>query len=293
MDVGVVDRPAKGAIEVEAQLRAPATAVQLVRYHFAEPPDSMLRVDDRFRVELCLSSRHRSARGCFKDQWSSNRFERIGDLFVTPPNLDILARSDEDSSLTSIICELDSATIHDLYDKQPELTDALLSASLDVRDAKIRQLLLRLAEEARHPGFASEMLVEMIGGQMAIEMVRLGATITERQARGGLASWQLRAIDERLREVREAPSLLVLAELCRISVRQLTRAFRASRECPIGAYVANSQMEHAKRLLATDESVTAIAAALGFSSNSNFCFAFRRATGLTPGQYRQTLLRVH
>jgi AraC family transcriptional regulator len=49
-------------------------------------------------------------------------------------------------------------------------------------------------------------------------------------------------------------------------------------------------MEHAKRLLAGDKSVSAIAFELGFASNSNFCFAFRKATGMSPGSFRQTLL---
>jgi AraC-like DNA-binding protein len=49
-------------------------------------------------------------------------------------------------------------------------------------------------------------------------------------------------------------------------------------------------MQHAKRLLATDQSVASIASVLGFSSCSNFCVAFRRAIGMTPGQFRQILL---
>lgn len=286
-----MERPPKGSMQVEAALRSRSADVQLVRYHFTEPPDSVLRTDGAFRLELCLTSRHRTARGRFRDQWSSNRFERIGDLFITPPNLELLARSDEASSLASIVCELAPAPLLALFDRRPELTDQHLRSSLDVRDAKVRGLLLRLAEEARQPGFASEMLVELIAGQMAIELFRLGGAVSDRLAQGGLAPWQLRLIDERLGEVREAPTLPVLADLCRISVRQLTRGFRASRGCSLGAYVADNQMEHAKRLLAADDSVTAIAAKLGFSSSSNFCFAFRRASGMTPGQFRQTLLR--
>jgi len=50
-------------------------------------------------------------------------------------------------------------------------------------------------------------------------------------------------------------------------------------------------MQHAKRLLASDQSIVSIATDLGFASSSNFCFAFRRATGRTPGQFRQSLLR--
>ncbi|HTV98271.1 MAG TPA: helix-turn-helix transcriptional regulator [Steroidobacteraceae bacterium] len=276
----------RGAIEVEAELKAPNTLVQLVRYHFSEPPDSKLRVEGRFRLDLCLTERHRSARACFCDQWNRHRFERIGALFLVPPALDMLARSDEDYSLASIVCELNREPVLELFDSLPELTEQHLLASLDIRDAKLRVLLLRLAEEARHPGFASELLVESIAMQMAVELFRLGTTITERQLPGGLAPWQLRLIEERLREVCEAPTLTALAAQCHLSVRQLSRGFRASRGCSIGAYVAASQMEHAKSLLATDAPVAAIASTLGFSSSSNFCFSFRRAMGMTPGQFR-------
>jgi AraC family transcriptional regulator len=288
-----MERTAKGAIEVEAELNVLNAQVQLVHYRFAEPPSSMLRVENRFRLELSLTSRHRSARGCFREHWGARRFERIGDVFMLPPSMDMLAQSDEDESISSIVCSLEAESVIAMYDTLPELTEEHLLASLDVRDTKVKALLLRLAEEARCPGFASQLLVESITVQMKIELLRLGKAMSDRQAYGGLAPWQLRLIDERLKDVREAPTLPVLAELCRISVRQLTRSFRVSRGSSIGAYVAGSQMEHAKRLLAADQSVTSIASALGFSSSSNFCFAFRRATGTTPGLFRQTLLRRH
>jgi AraC family transcriptional regulator len=51
--------------------------------------------------------------------------------------------------------------------------------------------------------------------------------------------------------------------------------------------VAHCRLDNAKRLLATDQSVKAIAYSLGFASPSSFCFAFRRATGETPRQFRQ------
>lgn len=277
-------------MEVEAVLAAPSAKVQLVHYHFNRPPASKLRVENKFRVELCLTSRHRSARACFSDVWSTRRFERIGAMFVVPPGMDLLARSDEHDSLTSIVCELSSGPLLELFDRLPDPDDRHLLASLDIRDSKVKHLLLRLADEARHPGFASEMLTESIAAQLSVELFRHGATLTDRPTHGGMAAWQLRLIDERLKEIREAPTLVALAALCRISVRQLTRGFRESRGASIGAYVANSQMEHAKRLLATDETVTTIAAKLGFSSASNFCFAFRRAMGITPGQFRKTLL---
>ena len=83
-----------------------------------------------------------------------------------------------------------------------------------------------------------------------------------------------------------------LAALCSLSVRQLTRGFRASRGCSINDYVSRGRIENAKRLLASDESIKAIAFALGFASPSSFAYAFRQATGVTPRYFRQRMVRA-
>ncbi|MDB5973117.1 MAG: AraC family transcriptional regulator [Hydrocarboniphaga sp.] len=282
-------QPARAALEVEAELSAPSALVQRVRYHFLEPPASVLRVEDKIRVELCLNSRHRSAQACFVDRWNPGHFERIGELFVLPPTIDMAARSDEDRTLSSVICLLEVPPVLALFDRLPDITDRFLLIGLDIRDANVRYLMLRLADEVQNPGFASQILVESIAAQMGVDLLRYGAALPERPIQGSLAPWQLRRIEERLAEVRESPSLLELAQLCGISVRQLTRSFRAARGCSVGAYVAGRQITHAMRLLAADESVASIATTLGFSSSSNFCSAFRRAAGITPGQYRHSL----
>jgi AraC family transcriptional regulator len=119
------------------------------------------------------------------------------------------------------------------------------------------------------------------------------ATARRCAAAGGLAGWRLRLIEERLQSSADAPTLAELAALCGLSVRQLTRGFRASRGCSIGDHIASSRVDHARRLLAGDHSVKAIAYTLGFASPSSFCFAFRRATGHTPREYRQRVVRGH
>jgi len=279
---------ARATMEVKAALETPSAQVQLVHYRFGEPPESVVSMDDKIRVELCLNTRHRSARACFAG-WQSSRYERIGEVFVVPPTIEMAARSDEDRPLSSVVCLLELAPVLALFDRLPEMSERFLLLGLDVRDAQVRQGLLRLADEARHPGFVSQILVESIAAQVSVDLLRYGMALPERSVQGGLAPWQLRRIEERLYEVREAPGLQELAGLCGLSVRQLTRAFRVARGCSVGRHVADRQIGHAKRLLAADESVASIAGTLGFSSSSNFCYAFRRATGLTPGQYRQAL----
>jgi AraC family transcriptional regulator len=281
-----MDRAVQGVMTVEAELRVPVATAQLVRFHFAEPADNIFR-EDRYQLDLCLTPRPRNARACFPDRWRPDRFERIGNVFLVPPGEAMRARSDECGRQTSIICQLQPDAMRTWFDADLEWDARRLMAGLDIRSGSIRSLLLRLAEEARQPGFASEFLVELIAGQLAIELARFCTAIGDAKRGGGIAPWQLRLIDERLIDGCKVPTLPELAGLCGLSVRQLTRGFRASRGCSIGEHVANSRVERAKRLLATDTAIKAIVYELGFASPSSFCFAFRRATGETPSQFRR------
>lgn len=280
-------------MKIEAELRAPVATAQLVRFDFAEPIDKLTSFDGAYRLDLCLTPRPENARACYRDHWNAQRFERIGNLFLTPAGEMVHHRSDGCCQQTSIICELQPELLSTWFDGDLDWTDHRLLSSLDVRDANIQSLLLRLVQEAKHPGFASEALVELISAQLAIELTRYCTESNESAALGVLAPWRLRLIDERLEEFEAPPTLTELSELCRLSVRQLTRGFRVSRDCSIGEYIARSRIEQAKKLLATECSIKVVAYTLGFASSSSFCFAFRRATGETPRQFKIRLLRTH
>jgi len=278
---------------VEGELRSSVATAQLVRFQFHEPIENILLDNTSYRLDQCLTPRPGNARACYPERWGAQRFERIGEVFLVPPGEEMLAVSDGRCQQASIICELHPQAMQEWFDTGHQWTEHTLAASLDIRERNIHNLMLRLAEEARHPGFASEMLVELIAAQIAIELARYCNTHTVEDTGRGLASWRLRRIDERLREVSAPPTLLELAELCHLSVRQLTRGFRQSRGCSIGDYVADNRVAQAKALLATDQSIKSIAYALGFASPSSFCFAFRRATAQTPGEFRDRLMQLH
>jgi AraC family transcriptional regulator len=275
---------------LEAEVRVPSVTAQLARFHIIEPADKVMSLEDTYRLDLCLTPRPRNARACYRDHWSPHRFERIGNVFVVPPNEMMHARSDGGPPQSSIVCHLRPQAMHQWIDGELTWTGRRLEASLDIPDANLRNLLLRLAQELRHPGFASQAIVELIAAQTTIELARYCVAIKEGSSTGGLAPWRLRRIDERLREVRAAPSLGELATLCNLSVRQLTRGFRASRGRSIGDHIVQCRIDHAKRLLASEQSIKSIAYSLGFASPSSFAFAFRQATGETPREFRQRRL---
>lgn len=273
---------------IDAEIHIPLATAQLVRFHLSEPSDGLMQPPQEHRLDLCLTPRPKNSRACYRNHWSPHRFERIGDVFLVPAGEALHTRG-ECGTQASVLCFLRPEPVQNWLDQDIEWTDRRLQASLDIASPHIRSLMLRLGEEMRHPGFASAALVELIVAQMAIELSRYCASVSEAPATGGLAPWRLRLIDERLAELHQAPTLAELAELCNLSVRQLTRGFRASRGSSIGDYMARSRIDVAKRLLASGESVKSIAYSMGFSSPSSFCYAFRKATGEAPRQYRQRM----
>jgi len=264
-------------------------SVHLVQQAWDGPIDT-LGVADEHRIELALLPA-RGARACFPEHWSANRFEPIGQLFLLPAGHAVRAKSDCRRQ-SSIVCKLRPAAVSAWFDSDLEWTDPRLQGSLDLASPIIRALLLRLGDEVRQPGFASDALIELISAQVAIELSRHCAGLTECKTAGGLPPWRLKLLDERLAEAMAAPTLPELAALCNLSVRQLTRAFRVSRGRSIGDYIAERRIENAKKLLAAERSVKAVAHTLGFATPSNFCTAFRRATGETPRQFRQRQRRT-
>lgn len=278
------------SLTIDAQWRGEPLAVELVRFDIPVPTDTVMTPEPVYQINMCLTPRPLNARACYHAHWGPNRFERLGDIFLVPPGERLRFRGETGRQL-SIVCRLPPGPIAAMIGEEPRWHDRRLLATLDITNARIRALLFRLTEEVRHPGFCADAMFAHLGGELAIELARFYLERDERPTAGGLAGWRLRLIDERLSTTEPAPALAELAALCNISVRQLTRGFKASRGCSIGDYIEQRQVERAKRLLVDGESVKTIAFALGFASPSSFAFAFRRAVGLSPSQFRQRQTR--
>jgi AraC family transcriptional regulator len=283
---GPMSGPKAATMTVEAELLGRDIAAQIVRFDIPHPTDSRVSADDRYQINMCLTPRPLNARACYEARWGPHRYDRLGDIFLVPPSEVLRFRGDRGSQ-SSLTCQLSAELFIALFGGLPVWDDQQLATTLNITNARIRALLFRLTGEVRYPGFASDQMLELIGGELAIEIARLCLEVQERPATGGLASWRLRLIDERLSDDTTAPTLGDLAGICNISIRQLTRGFRISRGCSIGDYVEQRRMEAAKRLLMTGESVKGVAFAMGFASPSSFTFAFHRAVGVSPSQFRQ------
>lgn len=90
------------------------------------------------------------------------------------------------------------------------------------------------------------------------------------------------------RNIREPHAVAGVVAACGIPERSLKRRFKMATGSTLIAYVQNLRIEEAKRLLETGSTpFEAIAAAVGYENFAFFRRLFRRATGLTPGEYRR------
>ncbi|MET1756674.1 AraC family transcriptional regulator [Novosphingobium sp. RD2P27] len=270
---------------VDAELVGRSITAQIVRFDMPTPTASVHAIEDRYHLNMCLTPRPLSSRGGYAKRWGPHRLERLGDIFLLPPGESLYIRGGSGRQ-ASLICHLDPALVHGLAGRPLEWSDQHLAGTLDIASARVRAILFRLTEEVRHPGLGWKRMLDFLAGELALELARYSLEVAERPATGGLSGWRLRLIDEHLAEDTRAPTLQELADLCSISVRQLTRGFRVSRGCSIGDYIQQRRMEAAKRMLMAGESVKAIAFAMGFASPSSFTFAFRRAVGASPSTFR-------
>lgn len=259
--------------------------VKVVHQYWNEPIDISGR-SDLHHLELTLLPTSRNAQARFTDYWSPHRFEPMGQLFFLPARQMVNARSDCRQQ-QSIVCNFDPAAVETWLDDKLRWTDDRLRAALDIANARIRNLLFNIGEEVRAPGFASGTMIELMAGQIAIELSRHLFGIEDETRASNITQRRMQLIEQRVVENCMPPTLLELAELCGISVRQLTRSFRVSRGRSIGNYIAEQRLNHAKRMLADGMSIKSVAFSTGFSAPSNFTAAFTRATGETPRQYRQ------
>ena len=271
---------------IEAQASFGFGHAQLVRRLWNEPID-VVGASEEHRLEFAMLPRSNAARGCFPDHPGIQQFERFGEVFFFPAGELVHAQS-HCRHQYSVVCSFrpEAAEIW-FHGSGVQWTEARLQAGLNITNASIRSLLSRLGEELRNPGFAAAALIEMITGQLGIELARYLMGIEELPRTGGLSARNLRLIDERVAQDGAPPGLEELAGLCGLSVRHLTRAFRTSRRRSIGDYIAESRIQRAKHLLASGSSVKCIAYTMGFSSPAALSIAFRRATGERPRDYLQ------
>jgi len=175
-----------------------------------------------------------------------------------------------------------------------EAKDVELRPLLGDRDPLLEQLALALLaalrrRESGSDGLYADSLARMAAMQvLRHHMLRAGKPAAPADDMRAMPPGMRRVHDFIEAALDRELGLERLAREAGVSAHTLPRAFlRAFGETP-HRYVLNRRLERARELLiATDMPVVDIALATGFSSQSHLATAFRRLTGVTPGEYRK------
>lgn len=270
--------------DVEAELDIGVGTVSLVHERFNGPMD-IRGTSGVYHLQLAMSPNARPSVSCYDDYWSPHRFEQMGDLFFLFPGsaTHTLSWCEEQRSL---VCRLDDAKVSEWLGEDFEWNDGSLMSGLNIANAEVRRLLHRVAAELENPGHASQALIEALVTQACIELSRYLRERGGEDAKGGLAPWRMRIVEDEVARDPGGCTAETLARKCGFSIRQLSRAFRASRGQTLAEFIAASRFRMAQDLLKDGHSVKQAAYAVGFASPSNFATAFQREVGCAPSAFR-------
>jgi AraC family transcriptional regulator len=189
---------------------------------------------------------------------------------------------------------MDEAFVNEIWNK--EFGQALsfeLRAAIGIRDLVIAQIGLLARKELREGGAEGRLYTESLGTALAVHLLRQygAAPKAPINHKGGLAAKPLKRVVEHINEhLQDELSLLELSRLANLSPHRFATAFRASVGIPPHRYVIERRIDCARDLLRRcDKPISEIAYAVGFSSQSHLTTNFRRATGVTPRQFRQSV----
>ena len=260
--------------------------VELRRYALPSP-NEMWEVDEA-PIFSAVQPRPGGARGEVRFA-GQTRPNRVGALVLRPAGIPMYSRGDG-GAMHILTCRFEP----EFFARSVGLGDwdnARLQRCAAIESRLIGQLAARLSSEINAPGFASELAIEALVQLLAVEIGRFfQPTLPSTPASSGrLARWQLARIEEALADADgQWPTTSELASLCGISRSHLSRAFSATTGTTLANYAATIRIEQARSLLRDAHlSLDEIAHRLGFSGQSAFGAAFRRATGMSPLAFRR------
>lgn len=147
-------------------------------------------------------------------------------------------------------------------------------------------LLAALKDESRRSDVASSLMAESLLGQLVVTLWRERYAI---DGHGLSDDGRLAQVLKFLRQNCTEP--IDLDELARrygYSTRNLRRVFREATATTPHDYLVKLRLCRAIRALGTsDDSITDVALASGFSDGNYFSYAFRKLTGMSPSRYRR------
>jgi AraC family transcriptional regulator len=214
--------------------------------------------------------------------WLSPAGISMDDICITAPHEEVLHLFLPALPFSSLSC-----------DDMPRPAPHALRYLADIQDEMIRQIGLAILSEMVSETAAGRMLVETSALALSARLAHSYAEpVSVRPQRFGshrLDEARLRRVLDYIAQHLDGDITVArLAGVACLSPFHFARMFRASMGVAPHRYVGQQRLERAMALLAAGQRpLSDIALSCRFSSQASFSRAFRRATGVTPGEYRR------
>ena len=277
--------------EIDRQLRLDCGIIELGKFHWQSPVELVLQhQDDVFAFNLALSPRPARARISRPGHVEAEELESISRVELIYPG-STFRLSVPSGQVRSLYYGISRSRLEQMAGVQEgfDVNKADVRSKLNTQVVEL--LLNRMYEELRDARFGVEKAINAYATALRVEVARAIRACDEDLSephKGGLAPGRMRLLKDRIHAEAPAPHLYELADLCGMTVRQLSRAFKQETGQTLGKYIDEIVVERAYRMLTqTDLPISEISAALGFSTPASFSYSFRRSTGVTPSELRR------
>ncbi|MGE0774566.1 MAG: helix-turn-helix transcriptional regulator [Sphingomonadaceae bacterium] len=281
-----VDAPQEWAdrVTVNASFAGEGVAVELV--HSASIAGALSEFHDDNILCRYVTPSHLNAVALYNGKYPQS----LGSLSFIPAGI---ANSVDgpDLSTNAILCRFDHKRFSEQLSFPRRWGSEHLRRCANINSRRIDQAMRWLAEEVRHPNVASGAALEALTHLIAVELTRHFALPNKQSAAlsldGKLSRRQLSLIKEFAWTKSPCPNIAEFASLCDCSAVHIRRLFKNSTGQTLHSYMEHVRIERAKSLLVNSAlSINEIAQDIGFSYNSGFSNAFRKAVGCTAREYR-------
>ena len=175
----------------------------------------------------------------------------------------------------------------------PDVSVNSIRSVAGIRDEVINSIALSLLSEITNETATGRMYAEtaslMLAGRIIHNHCDSGPFVPNTPDLRPLDSARLRRVLDYMTEhISDKVTLEELAKVACFSTFHFARMFTLAVGAPPHRHLSRMRLESAMAALATSRlALSEIALRTGFSSQASFNRAFRRATGMTPGEYRQ------
>jgi AraC family transcriptional regulator len=268
---------------IESEVRLPGAHVQLVNFSWTNSAHILTQT-----LETTVRWRVSPNPVAMTADIGEGSQRRVGRLMISRPGdtwrWSSAAKSE---SIQVVQCFLGQSWLEEELADEAPLVSEMLPSCPDMHEADIDVTMRSIADELARPDDYSASLIRSQLTTLALQLARRAKHTSHANGQPSRS-----AIDEITRVIRSSERTLRVSEIARqlgLSTRHLRRIFKDGTGRKLQDVIEDDRLRRAYQLLGDSGlQLKMVSYLLGYGDQSTFSHAFKRATGMTPLEFRKT-----